>query len=122
MHSGGIVGYDPPTAMRAVNDNMFFGAPRLHKGLMPDEFPAILQRGEGVFTKGQMAAMNGGGPQVTVNLIEDSSRAGRTESKKNNNGSFDIAVYVDAITAKNATNPGSATSSALDSRKRVASR
>ena len=26
---------------------------------MPDEFPAILQRGEGVFTKGQMAALGG---------------------------------------------------------------
>jgi hypothetical protein len=32
-------------------------APRYHGGLQPDEFPAILQRGEGVFTPEQMKAM-----------------------------------------------------------------
>jgi hypothetical protein len=122
MHTGGIVGQEP-TAMRNVDSNVFQFAPRFHRGLMPDEFPAILQRGEGVFTKGQMAAMGGNrSPNITVNLIEDSTRAGQTESKQNANGGTDLTVFVDAITAKNANNPGSATSAALDTRKRVATR
>lgn len=122
MHSGGIVGQDA-TAMRSVDSNIFKFAPRFHRGLAPDEFPAILQRGEGVFTRNQMAAMGGkGSPNVTVNLIEDSTRAGQTESNQNLKGGTDITVYVDAITAKNASNPGSATSAALDTRKRMASR
>jgi hypothetical protein len=109
--------------MRNVDSNVFQFAPRFHRGLMPDEFPAILQRGEGVFTKGQMAAMGGNrSPNITVNLIEDSTRAGQTESKQNANGGTDLTVFVDAITAKNANNPGSATSAALDTRKRVATR
>lgn len=32
---------------------LFANAPRLHSGLAPDEFPAILQRGEGVSRKGE---------------------------------------------------------------------
>jgi hypothetical protein len=31
--------------------------PKLHNGLMPNEFPAILKKDEGVFTKKQMAAL-----------------------------------------------------------------
>ncbi|MBM4305712.1 MAG: hypothetical protein FJ115_02065 [Deltaproteobacteria bacterium] len=56
FHGGGIVGADngPTRLMPAWNFN---NAPRLHGGLRPDEYPAILQRGEGVFTQGQMKAM-----------------------------------------------------------------
>jgi hypothetical protein len=35
---------------------------------MPDEFPAILQKGEGVFTKGQMAAM---GTPANNNVVQN---------------------------------------------------
>jgi Lambda phage tail tape-measure protein (Tape_meas_lam_C) len=58
-HSGGIVGAELerraplPTALWAP-------APRFHGGLLPDEFPAVLKRGEGVFTPGQMAALGAG--------------------------------------------------------------
>ncbi|WP_028578671.1 tape measure protein [Desulfomicrobium escambiense] len=58
-HGGGIVGSEA-SFMRPVPAETFAGAPRFHSGLMPDEFPAILQKGEGVFTKGQMEAMGGG--------------------------------------------------------------
>ncbi len=60
-HSGGIIG-GTPTFTRPVNDNLFIGAPRFHEGgiLAPDEVPAILQRGEGVFTAEQMAALGRG--------------------------------------------------------------
>ena len=52
-HSGGVVGRDSPAGFRETNSSMFYNAPRLHSGLMPDEFPAILQRGETVIPKGK---------------------------------------------------------------------
>ena len=44
--------------MRAVPASLFANAPRLHtSGIASDEIPTILQRGEGVFTVGQMEAL-----------------------------------------------------------------
>jgi len=51
FHGGGIVGKDM-VASRAVPASLFATAPRLHRGLNIDEFPAILQRGETVIPKG----------------------------------------------------------------------
>jgi hypothetical protein len=56
MHSGGIAGKEA-TELRYINPADWNGAPKYHDGLMPDEFRAILQKGEGVFTEGHMAAM-----------------------------------------------------------------
>lgn len=55
-HGGGVVGGDnaPSRSMPAI---AWAGAPRYHKGFMPEEYPAILKRGEGVFTPAQMAAL-----------------------------------------------------------------
>ncbi len=64
----------------------------------------------------------GGDGGLTVNLIEDSSRAGQTQKNDNANGGFDLTVFVDSITAKNAGNPGSATSRVLAQRGRLAAR
>lgn len=51
FHEGGVVGVSSvPT--RAINPAMFANAPRLHDGLLPDEYPAILQRGETVLPTG----------------------------------------------------------------------
>jgi len=58
MHSGGVIGLD--------------NIPRYHSGLLPDEMPAILQKGEGVFTKGQMEAL-GSKTQTTNNYFVISS-------------------------------------------------
>jgi hypothetical protein len=68
FHGGGIVGLEGG-ARRSVHPGYFERAPRLHSGLMPDEFPAVLQRGEGVFTPGQMRAMGGG--NVTIKVINE---------------------------------------------------
>jgi len=57
FHTGGVVGSDYNSLGRPINPSVFQGAPRFHSGLMPNEFPAILQQGEGVFTKAQMAAL-----------------------------------------------------------------
>jgi tape measure domain-containing protein len=65
FHTGGVVGNDNVPVRRVANDT-FSSAPRFHTGLMPDEFPAILQKGEGVFTRAQMAALGGMGGGVTI--------------------------------------------------------
>ncbi|MCW5716280.1 MAG: tape measure protein [Bauldia sp.] len=59
FHAGGIVG--APGPLRLVPAHAFAGAPRHHDGgvagLRPDEVPAILQRGEMVLSRAQIAAM-----------------------------------------------------------------
>jgi len=67
-HSGGTVGVDGLS--RSVAAAIFSGAPRLHSGLMADEFPAILQRGESVLTPGQMDAMGGTHVHLHVHAID----------------------------------------------------
>jgi hypothetical protein len=69
FHGGGMVG--SASSSRAVSPLAFAGAHRYHTGgLVGDEVPAILQRGEGVFTAGQMkalgAAMHTGGGRVAA--------------------------------------------------------
>jgi TP901 family phage tail tape measure protein len=55
-HEGGILGVDP-LPVRITNPKIFENARRLHNGLASNEFPAILKKGEGVFTEGQMKAI-----------------------------------------------------------------
>jgi len=55
-HTGGIYGVDT-LPLRMINEMSLQDAPRYHSGFAPDEYPAILQKGEGVFTAGQMKAM-----------------------------------------------------------------
>jgi lambda family phage tail tape measure protein len=57
MHSGGIVGSSPLSLNAPMG--LFANAPRFHKGgyLKDDEVPAILQRGEAVFTADQLAEL-----------------------------------------------------------------
>jgi hypothetical protein len=61
-------------------------------------------------------------PRVTFNVIEDSSRAGQREQSTSGDGEAIFTQFVDSITAKNAGNPGSATSRILDNRNRVTRR
>jgi TP901 family phage tail tape measure protein len=65
MHSGGMYG-EQTGAPRRLKGPMF--VPKLHNGLMNDEFAAILKKDEGVFTKKQMAALGGmiKGTQINV--------------------------------------------------------
>ncbi|HRE06727.1 MAG TPA: phage tail tape measure C-terminal domain-containing protein, partial [Opitutaceae bacterium] len=63
-HNGGVVGVTP-SPMRPVPTAMFHNAPRLHQGLAPDEFPAILQRGEAVIPKSRVGR---DGPSITNNF------------------------------------------------------
>jgi len=57
MHGGGMAG-DPGLPTRRLPVGLFADDPRLHEGLAPDEFRAVLQRGETVLPRGTSAAPN----------------------------------------------------------------
>jgi lambda family phage tail tape measure protein len=71
-HSGGVLGGDRGMASMVVDPSIFTNAMKYHvggiAGLRPGEVPAVLQEGEGVFTKAQMAAMGGGQQPVNVQV------------------------------------------------------
>ncbi len=63
FHEGGVVG-ETLAGRRAVPAHAFIGARRYHNGLMPDEFPAILQKGETVLPKNTRM----GGNNIVFNI------------------------------------------------------
>jgi hypothetical protein len=83
FHSGGWVGDLAP--VRMVPALAFAGAPRLHRGgwagLRPDEVPAILQRGERVLSRAEVAAGTGrgGAGGVTITIDARGAQAGVAE-------------------------------------------
>lgn len=113
-HSGGIVGSDTVSG-RYVHPAYFEQAPRLHGGMMPGEYPAILQRGEGVFTPSQMRAMAmGQQPKFTVNVINNAGADISTgRPQQNADGSISLEVIVDRAVARSVVTPGSNINSAL---------
>ena len=95
-HSGGIVG-ETSVPGRYVHPAYFDNAPRYHSGLMPDEFPAILQRGEQVIPRGAASGASGGvSLQVTHQVNNYSSNASVTQrQEKGPNGLKLITDVVD---------------------------
>jgi hypothetical protein len=87
LHAGGVVGAPGPGRM--VPALVFANAPRMHSGgfagLRPDEVPAILQRGERVLSRREVAGFGQGQssvPAVNVTIIArdaDSFRQSRTQ-------------------------------------------
>ncbi|SHE63097.1 phage tail tape measure protein, lambda family [Ruegeria intermedia] len=76
-HAGGMVGISGHT--RSVPAAVFAGAPRMHAGgwagLRPDEVPTILQRGERVLSRAEVARGGGGATPVAINLNVDARGA-----------------------------------------------
>lgn len=109
-HSGGIIGEDALPTRRAPA-SAFLAAPRYHSGGMAGEVPAILQRGEGVFTPAQMRAL---GRRQPVNItVNNSSRAAVDVRQTDNGAEIDIADLIDRTTAGLAATPGSRLNRAL---------
>lgn len=90
-HAGGSVGGF--SMQRVMPMGMFAGAPRFHSGLAPDEFPAILQRGEEVVPKNR-AGSTGGGMTLNITVNVDGRNAGTPES--NQAFGAEIARQIDA--------------------------
>ena len=73
FHTGGIVGNDNVPG-RTVPAALYANAPRFHEGgfIGPGEVPAILRKGEGVFTEQQMAALGpAGNTSIAINWTGD---------------------------------------------------
>jgi len=82
-HAGGMVGAPGPGRM--VPALAFAGAPRMHSGgwagLRPDEVPAILQRGERVLSRSEVASGmgRGGAGGVSISIDARGAQAGVAE-------------------------------------------
>jgi tape measure domain-containing protein len=103
-HTGGIAGVENMMPIASLLSS----AKRFHAGGFPglrsDEVPAILQKGEGVFTKEQMRALGGsGGNDVQVNVINQSGQAMSAEQRQPR---FDGEKMVLDIVLKHASRPG----------------
>lgn len=69
-HNGGMVEPGGHTALRAVPAGLFAGARRYHGGgLVGDEVPAILQKGEMVLTKEQQREAQRPAPQQNIRIV-----------------------------------------------------
>lgn len=81
LHSGGIVGSGEGSGRKLRPMSLFAGAPKYHSGgLAGDEMPAVLKRGEGVFTPGQMRALGGGASNVRIEVVNPPGRPAEVES------------------------------------------
>ena len=114
-HRGGVIGVDSPTFTRDVPVLAFAGAPRFHNGggyFAPDEYPAILQRGERVLNRDETRAYHAGmasgrEPQVNVVINNTTGEEVSTQRSRDGNGNTRIDVMVGNVAAKQAITPGS---------------
>ena len=110
-HAGGIAGLEP-TSMRLVSPDVFSGANRYHSGgIAGDEVPAILQRGEGVFTQGQMKAMGGGSTSVVINNY--SGAKAEAKETTDSRGNRRVEVVIGEMVAGEIQRQGSAANNSM---------
>jgi len=87
-HTGGIVGSEGGGRSLRIGINPD-ALPRFHRGVGPDEQMAVLQKGEGVFTAGQMRALGSalsgaGGMSINVPVtVEGGSKRLASELRRN---------------------------------------
>ena len=102
FHSGGVVGTGSGTS-RLVPESAFFGAPRYHSGgiagLLPNEVPAILQRGERVIPAGVAI-----GSPVKVEVINNTGQP--VETQKTNERGIDVTRIVVGAVASDVRSGG----------------
>lgn len=88
FHEGGTVG-DGAAPTRMMPAALFATAPRFHNGLQPDEFPAILQKGETVLPRGTSAVqpqpvevqvINVTNPDTVRTMVSEAMTSGRTRN------------------------------------------
>ncbi|PZP83449.1 MAG: hypothetical protein DI582_10970, partial [Azospirillum brasilense] len=88
FHDGGKVG-ETAAPTRMMPAAMFATAPRFHNGLQPDEFPAILQKGETVLPRGtspvqsqpvEVQVINVTNPDTVRTMVSEAMTSGRTRN------------------------------------------
>jgi len=105
-HTGGIIGVPDANPVRRVSPLAFLGAPRYHTGgivgLASNEVPAILQRGEGVFTQAQMRALGAGlqrnnRPINNIHIHTPPGAGVEKQEHQNAMGGFDTEIFIEMI-------------------------
>jgi len=111
-HTGGVIGIDT-LASRAVDPTVFASAPKFHGGgVVGGEVPIIAQRGETVFTAGQMRMLGSElGQKTEVNVVVNvDNRAPGTEAtvqaRKDPSGNLGLDIVVEKVEGKLARNIG----------------
>ena len=102
-HAGAVAG-ELGGRRRAVAPELFAHAPRYHRGgiagqLRPNEVPVIVEKGEGVFTAEQMAALGGRAePRIEFNLINQGTGKRETGGEvRFDAGRWVVSVMTDDI-------------------------
>jgi hypothetical protein len=93
LHGGGEVG--PNSPRRMMPSYLMAEAPRLHSGLMGDEYPAILQKGEHVIPKSE--AVGGGGKAHTVNVYINAIDSASLNETMSRNPNAILAPFLTAL-------------------------
>ncbi|MDD5053677.1 MAG: hypothetical protein PHO27_13155 [Sulfuricurvum sp.] len=98
FHSGGM--YNEPSSYRFLPELAFMNAQRAHTGIGPDEKPVVIKKDEGIFTKGQMAALSPAQPQSVK--IEIKNESGEKLQVKDSQVKFNmqemiVTVWLDAF-------------------------
>ncbi len=98
LHGGGVAGALGGVS-RAVPAGLFAGAPRYHAGgLAGDEVPAILRRGEGVFTPEQMAVLSPGPPAVRIEFVNQGTQQRETGREVRWDGrAWVVSIMIDDV-------------------------
>jgi lambda family phage tail tape measure protein len=116
-HVGGVIGSDPLPS-RLIHPTVFDNAPRFHGGgVVGNEVPIIAQRGETVFTPGQMRVLSAGlrgselgqKPEVKVNVHVDNRAPGteaRAQWRSDGGGGLRLDIIVEQIEGQIARNIG----------------
>lgn len=96
FHTGGVAGVDAGSATRALPADLFTTAPRYHTGAIAgDEQPAVLKKGEGVFTEAQMKKLApASGSGTTVNIINQAQGTEITQNRRQGAGGENILDVV----------------------------
>jgi len=113
LHEGGLVG-QPGGIRRMLHPSYLSVAPRLHKGLSPDEFPAILQKGERVVPRGQAQGSNG--LVINMPIYNNSNAVVRREDRTNADGSREIMTFIDEANSSLLSRPGTLSNKAINQR------
>lgn len=97
-HGGGMV--EELHRLRLVPAHAFFGAPRLHGGLLPGERAAILRRDEAVLTPGQMRALGSAAPRVQITVNNHAGAEVSAQSRDDGRGGLDVTLTIEKIVEK----------------------
>lgn len=96
---------------RSVPMSVFGYAPRFHEGggiFGPNEYPAVLMRGERVLNPWETRAYNSGlsasggnsSPQVNIQIINNAGAQVETSQRQNEDGSLDVEIMIDQMVTR----------------------